>query len=250
MRCLSAANWGRREWGRRNTSGQYAGMAALQPLLDERNLLEGKLLKASEAPAGAAVQRASRDVQRGALSSAELVLCTLSAAGGQLAALRHHMLGRDGGTRKGHDIVFDAVVVDEAAQAIEPASLIPLYSLEPSKVWLRTVASGFFCAMHTRTAQNMAVDVVHPSLQGRIVLIGDPKQLPPTVLSKAAAKSLSSSLFERLQRADTATALLQLQYRMHPLISAFPACFFYSGSLKDGVEASQKAAAHHADVRF
>jgi superfamily I DNA and/or RNA helicase len=34
------------------------------------------------------------------------------------------------------DVVFDCVIVDEAAQAIEAATLIPLYAMEPTKVQL------------------------------------------------------------------------------------------------------------------
>jgi senataxin len=58
---------------------------------------------------------------------------------------------------------------------------------------------------------------------GRIVLVGDPCQLPPTVLSRAAeAAMLAQSLFERLSRAGWPVTMLREQYRMHPLISAFP----------------------------
>ena len=88
--------------------------------------------------------RASRDARRAALRAAELVVCTLSAAGGDLAALRRQQKGKGGlGTAVGgQDIVFDAVIVDEAAQAIEPASLIPLYALEPTKVSCRVLSSA------------------------------------------------------------------------------------------------------------
>ena len=56
----------------------------------------------------------------------------------------------------------------QAAQALEPAALVPLQLLAPG---------------------------------GHIVLVGDPKQLPPTVLSRAAESSnLAQSLFERLQQ--------------------------------------------------
>ena len=56
----------------------------------------------------------------------------------------------------------------QAAQALEPAALVPLQLLAPG---------------------------------GQVVLVGDPKQLPPTVLSWAAeAGNLAQSLFERLQQ--------------------------------------------------
>ena len=61
----------------------------------------------------------------------------------------------------------------QAAQALEPAALVPLQLLAPG---------------------------------GHVVLVGDPKQLPPTVLSRAAeASNLAQSLFERLQKANTST---------------------------------------------
>ncbi|KAJ7965683.1 p-loop containing nucleoside triphosphate hydrolase superfamily protein [Quillaja saponaria] len=83
---------------------------------------------------------------------------------------------------------FDMVVIDEAAQASEVAVLPPL-SLGAA----------------------------------RCVLVGDPQQLPATVISKAAGTLLySRSLFERFQQAGCPTMLLSVQYRMHPQIRDFP----------------------------
>lgn len=81
------------------------------------------------------------------------------------------------------------------------------------------------------------------------MLVGDPQQLPPTVLSKAACAGLSQSLFERLQRGGADATLLRFQYRMHPAISAFPSAFFYDSDLLDGTSADGKRAAFHAKVR-
>ncbi|KAI7678681.1 hypothetical protein KC353_g22395, partial [Hortaea werneckii] len=67
-------------------------------------------------------------------------------------------------------------------------------------------------------------------------MVGDPKQLPPTVFSKEAAKfQYEQSLFVRMQNnfADE-VHLLDTQYRMHPDISVFPSRTFYDGLLKDG----------------
>ncbi|KAB1206603.1 Helicase sen1 [Morella rubra] len=94
---------------------------------------------------------------------------------------------------------FDMVVIDEAAQASEVAVLPPL-SLGAA----------------------------------RCVLVGDPQQLPATVISKAAGTLLySRSLFERFQQAGCPTMLLSVQYRMHPEIRDFPSRYFYQGRLKD-----------------
>ena len=68
----------------------------------------------------------------------------------------------------------------------------------------------------------------------RAVLVGDPQQLPATVLSKAArAGLLERSLFERLQRLGHPCTLLSVQYRMHPAIRSFPSAFFYQNRLQD-----------------
>jgi superfamily I DNA and/or RNA helicase len=96
------------------------------------------------------------------------------------------------------DRTFDLVVIDEAAQAIEPACWIPL------------------CRAN------------------RVVLAGDHCQLPPTILSPAAARGgLEVSLLERLmQRSETPYALrLDTQYRMHAAIMEFSSQMFYEGSL-------------------
>ncbi|KAI8464074.1 MAG: AAA domain-containing protein [Monoraphidium minutum] len=112
-------------------------------------------------------------------------------------------------------MLFDAVVVDEAAQALEPATLIPLQLLKPG---------------------------------GRVVLVGDTRQLPPTVLSRAAEGArLAQSLFERLERCGWPVVMLRQQYRMHPAISAWPGRWFYDGRLSDGagVDASSRGAPFH-----
>jgi senataxin len=110
---------------------------------------------------------------------------------------------------------FDAVIVDEAAQALEPSALIPL---------------------------QLNVD--------RCILVGDPQQLPATVTSRKADENLfARSLFERLQASGHSASLLTVQYRMHPSIRAFPSQHFYDGKLKD-CASEDRHAPWHADCRF
>lgn len=93
---------------------------------------------------------------------------------------------------------FDLVVIDEACQSTEPACWIPLLRSE------------------------------------RVVLAGDHCQLPPTVVSTAAAREgFSVSLLERLAtRLGTAVSRqLTVQYRMHDAIMAFSSRQFYESSL-------------------
>ncbi|CAI5990433.1 unnamed protein product [Closterium sp. NIES-64] len=67
------------------------------------------------------------------------------------------------------------------------------------------------------------------------VLVGDPKQLPATVLSKVAVEGhYNRSLFERLQGNGWEVHMLSVQYRMHPEISRFPSHCFYEGRIEDG----------------
>ncbi|XP_073133185.1 probable helicase MAGATAMA 3 [Henckelia pumila] len=95
---------------------------------------------------------------------------------------------------------FDVVIIDEAAQAVEPATLIPL-------------ANG--CK--------------------QVFLVGDPVQLPATVISPVAEKfGYGMSLFKRFQRAGYPVQMLKTQYRMHPEIRSFPSKEFYHDELEDG----------------
>lgn len=65
-----------------------------------------------------------------------------------------------------------------------------------------------------------------------LLLVGDPRQLPATVVSQAAQTAgLQESLFERMQAAGVVPMMLELQYRMHPAICAFPSLKFYDGRL-------------------
>ncbi|KAF2465958.1 tRNA-splicing endonuclease-like protein [Lindgomyces ingoldianus] len=102
---------------------------------------------------------------------------------------------------QGMNIEFETVIVDEAAQCVEMSALIPL---------------KYGCA--------------------KCILVGDPKQLPPTVLSKEAARfQYEQSLFVRMQgNHPNDVHLLDTQYRMHPEISRFPSQTFYDGKLLDG----------------
>jgi len=92
---------------------------------------------------------------------------------------------------------FDVVIIDEATQATEPSSLIPLIKAK------------------------------------KAILAGDHKQLPPTILSmKAKEEGLEVSLFERMiELYKTHAIMLKIQYRMHEEIMKFSNKYFYGGEL-------------------
>eukprot|EP00959_Pyramimonas_sp_CCMP1952_P405173 8491885-Pyramimonas_sp.AAC.1 len=75
---------------------------------------------------------------------------------------------------------------------------------------------------------------------GHLLLIGDQKQLPPTVLSrKAADRGLCLSIFDRLHDAlgggTAAVVQLTLCYRMHALLLPWPNVVFYNKAIKTGL---------------
>lgn len=106
--------------------------------------------------------------------------------------------------RRLRGLKFDVAIVDEAAQALPPATLIPM-----------------------RRAN-------------RLVLSGDPCQLPPTVKSQRA-QVLSTTLMERLvERHPDQTHLLQVQHRMHEAIMAFGNLKFYQGQLTAHAEVGDR----------
>ena len=93
------------------------------------------------------------------------------------------------------------LIVDEAAAATEPELYIPFH-LKPQ----------------------------------RLLAVGDPKQLPATVMSRFAEKcGLNKSLHERLMYdCQWPYIMLNVQYRMRPPISVFPSTTFYQGEIQNG----------------
>ncbi|XP_052087239.1 probable helicase senataxin isoform X2 [Mytilus californianus] len=100
--------------------------------------------------------------------------------------------------------------------------------------------SMFNCIIVDEASQATELDTLIPLQYGttKLIMVGDPEQLPPTVLSqKSAQKSFGQSLFERFynhfRHEDVNPVLfLDTQYRMHPEIAHFPSKFVYLGALK------------------
>jgi superfamily I DNA and/or RNA helicase len=114
------------------------------------------------------------------LSSAQVIVSTLVGAASSVLS--------------GYE--FRTVLIDEAAQALEPACWIPI-----------TKAS-------------------------RVILAGDPFQLPPTVKADAARRGgMEVTLIEKCLARGDRSQLLRTQYRMHNLIMGFSNQKFYAGDL-------------------
>ncbi len=94
------------------------------------------------------------------------------------------------------NLKFRTVVIDEAAQALEPATWIPITKAH------------------------------------KVVLAGDPFQLPPTVKSmEAKRQGLEITLLEKAIQGPLAANFLNVQYRMNAAIMGFSNQRFYKGQL-------------------
>jgi superfamily I DNA and/or RNA helicase len=114
------------------------------------------------------------------LDRAQVITCTLVGAAHSLLAGRK----------------FTTVLIDEAAQALEPATWIPILKAE------------------------------------RVVLCGDPFQLPPTVKSRDANKSgLALTLMEKAIQKGFVHQMLEVQYRGNELIMGYSNQYFYNNKL-------------------
>ncbi|MDX1628653.1 MAG: AAA domain-containing protein [Fulvivirga sp.] len=115
------------------------------------------------------------------VTNAQVIACTLTGANNNLL----------------YDINFKSVFIDEASQALEAASWIPIARAQ------------------------------------RVVMSGDHYQLPPTIKSAEAAKhGLENTLFAKgMLNQPEASIMLQTQYRMHPKIANFSSQYFYRSKL-------------------
>eukprot|EP00730_Choanoeca_flexa_P018671 TRINITY_DN9090_c0_g1_i1.p1 TRINITY_DN9090_c0_g1~~TRINITY_DN9090_c0_g1_i1.p1 ORF type:complete len:1018 (+),score=309.09 TRINITY_DN9090_c0_g1_i1:46-3054(+) len=108
------------------------------------------------------------------------------------------------------DLEFAVIILDECCQMTEPNALLPV--------------ARFKCR--------------------QLMLVGDPKQLQPTVSGGEAAhdQGLEQTLFSRLSRMGVAPIMLRTQYRCHPAISRISNAMFYEQQLRDGVDAAKRPA--------
>ncbi|CAN2388902.1 zinc ion binding, partial [Pristimantis euphronides] len=101
------------------------------------------------------------------------------------------------------NLKFPVVILDECSQITEPVSLLPI--------------ARFQCE--------------------KLILVGDPKQLSPTIQGSEAAHEcgLEQTLFSRLCLMGHRAVMLRTQYRCHPSISIITNELFYEGNLLNGV---------------
>ncbi len=142
---------------------------------DQRNLL----LKEAKSLAWEAIDIENSLVDA-IISGADAITCTLVGSMNKFIADRE----------------FHTVIIDEAAQALEPSTWIPITKAQ------------------------------------KVILSGDPFQLPPTLKSFEAQKGgLNITLIEKCIHRLPEVSLLTTQYRMHEDIMGFSNQYFYKGNL-------------------
>lgn len=146
---------------------------------DERE--QRKLIRLEARSLKKDAERAYQDIVDDILFSTRIVASTL--VGANHPKLRHSK--------------FTTVFIDEAGQALEPATWIPIIKSH------------------------------------KVVFAGDHLQLPPTVKCyEAGQRGLKNTLFEKAIKGNQAEVLLNEQYRMNELIMKFSSNYFYKGILK------------------
>ncbi|XP_072488882.1 probable helicase senataxin isoform X2 [Notamacropus eugenii] len=104
----------------------------------------------------------------------------------------------------------------------------------------------FSCVIVDEAGQSCEIETLTPFIHrcNKLILVGDPKQLPPTVISVKAQEfgydqSMMARLYKHLeeqvkQNVISRSPVLQLtvQYRMHPDICLFPSSYIYNKTLK------------------
>ena len=133
------------------------------------------------------------------LEKADIITCTL------VGANHRYLEGR----------LFKTVVIDEAAQALEPACWIPIIKSE------------------------------------KVVFAGDPLQFPPTVKSEKAKKEgLDVTLMEKCLQRISNINLLDTQYRMNEVIMGFSNQQFYANELKADESVKFISLVGHEDLQL
>jgi hypothetical protein len=166
-----------------------SGFNAIESLLHELDATRASEIQECGAKLVANISKASGRGERAdefaveSLNRAQLVFCTLASAGQSIMAMLNPP---------------DVLLVDEAAQALEPEIAIP-FLRNPSKC----------------------------------LLVGDPAQLPATLSSEIARRhGHATSLMERLMALNNdGVSLLDTQYRMHSAIAHWPSAYFYASRL-------------------
>ena len=202
---------------------------------------EARLLRLKARAASATVERAERAAERECLRRADVVVATCVGAGAQALS----------------DLEFGLLLVDEATQTSDADLCVALDRLTGQSIELPPVAAGAASGTEAEADDDDdgLVDVGQLELGGRVALVGDERQLPPTVLSRGALRlGMGRTVFERavhsrtladdgrpaglspslpagVRRVAPLLAMLRQQYRMSADVAAWPSHMVYGGDV-------------------
>ncbi|KAM7212712.1 RNA dependent RNA polymerase domain containing protein [Rhypophila decipiens] len=173
------------------TSGNEQFPGPLRVSTEVRKVSEALRSYTCDAMAGAEIHSsfAARKAAEKSIKASRLIFTTCSGAG--LGLLRKR--------------TFDIVIIDEASQQTEPASLVPL----------------------VKGCQ-------------KAILVGDHVQLRPTGFDVSLFERLYTAETNDTGRGGVQKVMLDTQYRMHAAICKFSSDEFYSSALKTGVSADAR----------
>jgi AAA domain len=140
---------------------------------------------------------AELDVKRYMMDAQKMILETAPVVVTSCIGAHQLMLASNDSDDDNDGLKFSLVVLDEAAQATEPALV---------------------CALAAARAE-------------QVIFVGDTQQLPPTVTSSCPQlrDSLGLSPMARLEKLDIGQVTLQTQYRMPAALLEHPSRYFYGG---------------------
>ncbi|XP_072017912.1 uncharacterized protein [Amphiura filiformis] len=183
-------------------------------LYEERQIVERKRIDRNQSNQPKQAKVDENRMREKVLTRADVICCTLNHSGSQM--FKRHIYKTKGNSLEKEKVVsFSSLIVDEATQCTEPDILVPLqYDIR------------------------------------KLMLVGDPQQLPATVISREASRNkFTQSLFERYYRYFKTNhevlpfnpiRMLKTQYRMHPEISKFPSRQFYDGLVQNDPAIARK----------
>lgn len=171
----------------RNMAGKYKRNFGFSEREQRKNLYDEAWKLQKDA------QQIEEYITNDLIENAQVIACTLVGAGMHLIRDRR----------------YPVCIIDEASQALEPASWIPI------------------------------------AKSRKVIMAGDHKQLPPTVKSFEAEKQgLAVSLFEKCMEKLYVDVMLTEQYRMNESIMRFSSEQFYEGNLV----ANERVALHSLEI--
>ncbi len=205
-----AREWKKQAWALRRQAGKFTRTAPEKGARREQRGEAKRLL--------ADARQMEERLVKHLLDSATVVCATLT-------GLDEELLG---------DLAFDLAVIDEAAQATEPACWIPLLRSK------RLVLAGDHCQLPPTILSDEAKQLgLHVSLMERLLFrssVAPATEIPAAAANAKAARHQTSNDVRNASRGSNSpthdiSRQLTTQYRMHAQIMSFSSAEFYDSSL-------------------